>query len=143
MGNNIYYLNREIELSDISKDRWKVARRMLDVLVDYLNSAMQNDWSAGEFRNVGGGGETKEFMNQNALSSQSPPSIGKFRLENILEDLSDNLDEIIFINAAELKRLYQWCDFLKERDGAFEFFVPLVNTLRQKTANIDSRNEEA
>jgi len=137
MGNNIYYLNHENKLSDISKGRWKVIRRILEVLVDYLNSTMHRNWSAGEFRNVVVR-ETNPFTNQNIRSFQSPPSIGEFRLENIFEDLSDSLDEIIIIDSAELKRLFQWCDFLRERDGAFEFFVPLVNTLSQMTAGIGS-----
>jgi len=142
VGNNIYYLNDENDLSDISKGRWKVMRRLLEVLVDFVNSTMKSNWSPGEFRNVVVR-ETKEFTNQNAFSSLSPPSIGEFRLENILEDSSDSFDEIIFINSTELERLFQWCDFLKERDGAFEYFVPLVDTLRQKTAKIDSLDEKA
>ena len=136
MGNNISYRTPDNDLGEISKGRWRVMRRLLEVFVDYVNASMRTPWHEGQFRNVvvrqPGDLPIPDVSGRGA----APPS-GEFRLEAILRDLSDEMDEIIFVDASELGRLLAWADFLAERDGAFEFFVPLVRTLREKTATID------
>ena len=66
----------------------------------------------------------------------TPPPSGPFELDEILDDQSDGLDEIILLNREELLRLYDWCDFLSERDGTFELFEPLIRALRAGTGGL-------
>ena len=40
----------------------------------------------------------------------------------------------------ELRRLFAWCDFLAERDGAFVLFEPLITSLRTRISEIDDES---
>ncbi|MEZ4298779.1 MAG: hypothetical protein R3B70_27760, partial [Polyangiaceae bacterium] len=48
----LFYLDRDKDLGEVSKGRWRVLRRLLGVFVDYVNEAMREPWSAGDYRNV-------------------------------------------------------------------------------------------
>jgi hypothetical protein len=52
------------------------------------------------------------------------------------EDQLD-MNEIFVFRADEWNRLFEWCDFLLCRDGAFELYAPLVDTLRRYFVGID------
>ena len=135
MGNSISYLTPDNDLGEISKGRWKVMRRLLEVFLDYVNESMNEPWPAGHFRNVVLS-DARTLAPGREEVGEAPPT-GAFAMSGILDDLSDEIDEVIIVDAVELRRLFAWARFLEQRDGSFEFFVPLVNTLRGKTAKLE------
>ncbi|MEZ4310759.1 MAG: hypothetical protein R3F14_22170 [Polyangiaceae bacterium] len=135
MGNCLFYLDRDKDLGDISKRRWRVLRQLLVVFVDYVNEVMRDPEAAGDYRSVAVR-EGGAALHPSLLQVGAPTASAAFKVNDLLEDRSEETDEIFFLDAEELRRLFAWADFLKDRDGAFELFAPLIATLREKTSRI-------
>jgi len=106
---------------------------LLPSLLEYLNDAMLESWSPGVRRNV-------SVSTVGVVPPETPgapcPTTGPFSLAAILRDESFR-DEIYFDDASELLRLFDWFDFLVERDGSAGLYRPLVDDLRSRTRGIE------
>jgi len=133
MGNEIIYNDQSI--GDIAKRRWLALRELLKVLLTYINTIMDDNWRSGRAINivVSAQGTVPPEL---PPVDESPPRSGQFYLDSILDDRSDQLDEIVMLDPEELYRLFEWCEYLSRRDGAFELFAPAIRALREKTASL-------
>jgi hypothetical protein len=130
MGNLFTY--GENVVGDVSKRRWEVIRRLLPILLEYVNSAMVLEWGYEEARSVVVHREGAVVPDLPPMTAAPPPR-GRFDLGTLLDDKADHFDEIFILDPGELARLWAWCDFLSERDGVFMLFAPLVTALRERT----------
>ncbi len=136
MGNLFFYKTYDNDLGDCSKERWRHAARLLPLMLDFINRSMAKDWHSGRFENVS---VSRNVSTVSLLQkSQFPkPPTGEFILNTFLDDRSD-CDEIYIQDANELMRLFAWCEFLRQRDGVFAFYEPLVDALRSWTWGVDA-----
>lgn len=118
MGNLVFYRSNENDLGDVGKGRWREMRRLLPALIEYLHVAMH------------------QHERVDHTGAEAPPT-GEFRLADIVQDESENLDEIYIRDADELVRLFKWFAFLHQRDGAANLYANLVDELRRCTAGIE------
>lgn len=136
MGNLFYYKNYDNDLGDCSKARWRHAARLLPLLLDFVNRSMVNDWSTGKLKSISVSDDASATPPLERTQLAEPP-VGEFVLDQFLDDRSD-CDEIYVSDANELMRFFAWCDFLRQRDGVFAFYEPLVEGLRSWTHGIDA-----
>lgn len=99
---------------------------------------MQQDWRSGVVRDVRvfARGVTNP---QAPPPEQAPPPPGSFALDRMLSEELLDMNEVRVFEAAEWDRLFAWCDFLSERDGAYDLYRPLVEVLRPHLAGIGER----
>jgi hypothetical protein len=128
MGNIIFY--KDTDIGDVTKGRWRLMRQLLPVAITYVNGSMKEDWRPGTLRNVTVW--PTHVAPPTSPTSTAPSPADPFSLE-IFDDQSETLDEIHLVDAAELRRLFEWCDFLATRDGAYELIQPLIDALRVRT----------
>lgn len=138
MGHELYYHPDERHIGNMSIRRWEEVSKLLPLLVDFVNRAMQKDWRPGVARDVRlfAGGVTEPHV---PPPDQSQPPTGPFSLEKMLSEELLDLNEVRVFEAAEWDRLFAWCEFLAERDGAYSLYQPLVDLLRPRLAGIGQR----
>jgi hypothetical protein len=129
VGHELFYHPSDRHIGSVSIRRWEEVSKLLPLLVDFLNRAMQKDWRPGVVRDVRvfAGGVTDP---PSPPPEKSPPAAGPFALDRMLSEESLEINEIRVFEAAEWDRLFAWCDFLADRDGAIGLYRPLVDVLR-------------
>jgi len=135
VAHELYYHPGDRHIGSVSIRRWEEVSKLLPLLVDFVNRAMQKEWRPGLVRDVRvfAGGVTDP---QAPPPEQPQPSVGPFALDRMLSDELLDLNEVRVFEAAEWDRLFAWCDFLAERDGAYALYRPLVEVLRPQLAGI-------
>jgi len=129
MGNLILYNDQNI--GDVAKAKWRLMRQLLPIAIAFVNASMKEAWEPGTLRNVVV--STSGVTPAVPATSTAPSARAPFSLEAIFDDQSDTFDEIHLLDAAELQRLFTWCDFLVTRDGAYELIQPVIEALRIRT----------
>ena len=135
MGHELIYHPDDRHLGSVSLRRWEEVRKLLPLLVDYINRAMQLEWQPGVLRNVrvlAGGGADPPVP----PPEQVQPAARPFALERMISEELLDQNEVLVYEAAEWDRLFAWCDFLAQRDGAYALYRPLVEVLRPHLARI-------
>lgn len=135
MGNEFYYRTTDNTLGDLAKGRWSEARRIVPLLVDYVNRSMHRSWEGTSALNV-----TVRSSGPSPCPRQHPSSTPEVRFidaDSLFADLSAITDEVYVVDAASLKVLFLWCDFLQSIDGAFAFYRPTVDALHQATRGVE------
>jgi hypothetical protein len=134
----LFYHPGDRHIGSVSLRRWEEVSKLLPLLVDFLNRAMRKDWRPGVVRDVRvfAGGVTDP---QAPPLEQHQPAPGPFALERMLSEELLDMNEVRIFEAVEWDRLFKWCDFLAERDGAYALYRPLVEVLRPHLAEISQR----
>jgi hypothetical protein len=129
VGHELYYKTDEHHIGNVSIRRWKEISKLIPMLVDFINKAMQKEWNEGTARDVSvfAGGKS---VPQIPPPQESPPVAEPLSLNRMLAEERLTLNEIYFNNAGEWNRLLAWCDFLADRDGVLDLYRPLVDWLR-------------
>ena len=119
MGHELYYQPDNRHMGSVSLRRWEEISKLLPLLLDFVNRAMENDWQSGVARDVRvfADGVIEPPLPQ---AGQPHPALGPFLLERMLSEALWT-SEIRFFEAAEWNRLFAWCDFLAERMGRADF----------------------
>jgi hypothetical protein len=138
VGHELFYHPSDHHIGSVSLRRWEEVSKLLPLLVDFVNRAMQKDWRPGVVRDVRllAGGVTEPPA---PPPEQSPPAAGPFALERMLSEELLDMNEVRIFEAGEWDRLFGWCAFLAERDGAYALYQPLVEVLRPHLAGISQR----
>ncbi len=125
MGCELYYQRHEHRLGSLSLRRWNEVRRLLPLLVNFVNEAM-----ADEVRDlmVSSSGASEP---QCSPPEQLPPEVRPLALADMMSEDRLSQNEIYIDKAEEWDRLFAWCDFLAKREGVvYELYRPLVETIR-------------
>lgn len=125
---------REECFAEAGMGRWHEIQKLLPLLIDYVNRSMEHNW-AGVSRNMLFGVASDPIGDAN--NNEDPPTPKKFVIGEFITDYTDSLSEVYLTDGRELLRLFAWCDFLSQRDGAFEFYIPLLQTLRSYTQGLE------
>jgi len=138
VGHELYYQSDNQHIGSISIRRWEESRKLLPLLLDFANRAMQKDWGSGIARDVAvfAGGVS---VPQLPPPEEMPPAAEPLSLDRLLSEDWLDLNEIYFYECAEWDRLFAWCDFLARRDGAFGLYRPLVETLRPYLSGVSMK----
>jgi hypothetical protein len=102
-----------------------------------VHRAMAKSWAAGTARDVrivAGGVLPPVPPPENAR-----PGDGPFDLSAMLSAEHLDLNEVYFFRGEEWSRLFAWCAFLEERDGAYELYAPLVIALQRVLSELISK----
>ena len=116
MGIFLFYEGDGRIAGEISTAHWRQMRRILPVLIDWLNEATK------------------------ARHSPPPPATllpEPFKLSSLIRDEADTKEEINIRDRHEMKRLFAWCDFLAPLDEAYALFDPIVRILRAQSRHPD------
>lgn len=135
MGHELFYHPGDEHIGSVSLRRWEEVSKLLPLLMDFVNRAMQKDWLPGVVRDVRvfAGGVIDP---QTPPPEQSQPAAGPFALDRMLSEELLDMNEVRIFEAAEWDRLFAWCDFLENRDGTYALYRPLVEVLRPSLAGI-------
>jgi hypothetical protein len=138
VGHELYYYPGERHIGSMSIRRWEEVSKLLPLLVDFVNRAMQKEWRPGTVRDVRlfAGGVTEPPV---PAPEQSQPAVGAFSLEQMSSEELLGMNEVRVFEASEWDRLFAWCDFLGNRDGAYALYQPLVEVLRPALGGINQR----
>jgi hypothetical protein len=138
VGHELFYHPGDRHIGSVSLRRWEEVSKLLPLLVDFVNRAMLKDWRPGVVRDVRlfAGGVTDPQVRP---LEQPPPAAGPFALARMLSEELLDVNEVRVFQATEWDRLFAWCDFLAERDGAYGLYRPLVELLRSHLAGISQR----
>jgi len=117
MGYDIYYKDHNHRLSHISQGRWHEMRKLMPLLVEFVNERMKINW----------------FVQ----SETELPERRDFAVDELIRDETHMEDKVFFLDAQELQRLFDWCGFLAPRNGAFALYKPLVEELKTFTRGIE------
>ena len=119
MGILVFYDGDGRIAGDIGKRHWRQVRRLLPLLVDWLNDHMRRP------------------------PKVVPPKliVGTFKLATMLRDDADKSEEINLLDLGEWKRFFAWCDFLAPYDETFKFFAPVVALLREQSRHPDEAQQ--
>ena len=139
MGN--LFLYNDSVVGYVTKGGWVIMRDLLAVLLKTINQSMGENWAAGTLRNVT---VSPQGAHPSTIPAphQAPPPGGVFEFQRIFLDWSSEQDEIYILDRDEFRRIFAWCDFLAQRDGAFALFEPLITSLRVRTEEIESVPEQ-
>jgi hypothetical protein len=139
VGHELYYHPGDRHIGSMSIRRWEEVSKLLPLLVDFVNRAMQKDWRPGVVRDVRlfAGGMADP---QAPPPDRPPPPAGPFAMEQMLSEELLDINEVRVFKADEWDRLFAWCDFLAERDGACSLYRPLVDVLRPHFEGVDQRD---
>jgi len=134
MGYSIYLQPANLPIGDMAMRRWDEVRRLLPLLLDYINRAAGEEWKPGTVLAVAV--STQGVTPAVPPRSGEPPAGGPFDLGRMLCEARVCQDYVDLIGAEEWERLLAWCDFLSERDGVFGLYRPLADTLRLYLARL-------
>jgi hypothetical protein len=129
VGHELFYHLGDRHIGSVSLRRWEEVSKMLPLLVDFVHRAMRKDWRPGVVRDV-------RVFARGVTDPQAPPPelppppAGPFALDRMLSEELLDINEVRVFEAVEWDRLFAWCDFLSERDGAYALYRPLVEVLR-------------
>jgi hypothetical protein len=138
LGHELFYENNDRHIGSMSLRRWDEVAKLLPPMFDYVQPAMAISWAAGTARDVrivADGGVVPPVP----PPASARPGDGLFNLSTMLSVEHLDLNEVYFFRAAEWDRLFAWCGFLKERDGAYELYAPLVLALQQALSELTAR----
>ena len=130
MGNTFYYKERENDLGEMSNGRWRQVRRILPLMIDYINESMHEEWKEGVTRNVSIPGDKLD-------SSATVPEKKYLKKDQIFTDLSGMWSEVFIDDSQAIKTIFEWSDFLQKRDGAYQLYLPTLEALKQATYGIE------
>jgi len=135
MGHELYYETGDRHIGSMSLRRWDEVRKLLPLLVDYINCAMTKKWRPGMARDVCilQGGMVVPAV---PPPDSEVPDATSFELDKMISTEHADLNEIYFYLAPDWKRLFAWCEFLEQRDGTYGLYAPLVQTLRRALSEI-------
>jgi hypothetical protein len=139
VGHELFYQPGDHHVGSVSLRRWEEVSKLLPLLVDFVNRATHQEWRPGVVRDV------RVFEGGGAVPAAPPPDHsqptgGPFALTRMLSEEFLGRNEVHIFQAAEWDRLFEWCDFLSERDGAYALYQPLVEVLRSRLAGLDVRD---
>ena len=108
-------------LGNLANDTWHELRKLLPLMLGYINRSTQRDWSTVMALNIT---VTDQFSIPSGDQTLEPPPGGEFSIDDLLIEQEENPDEVFVTNPAELQRFFSWCVFLLENDGAFRLYEP-------------------
>jgi len=116
MGILIFYEGDGRIAGDIGKRHWRIMRRQLPLIFDWMNAHMRQP--------------------PKNLPAKLLP--GPFKLTAMLRDDADNTEEVNLIGLDEWNRFFAWCEFLARLDDTYRFFAPVVDLLREQSRHPDA-----
>jgi hypothetical protein len=111
---SIYYRDKQDnrhDLGEVAVGRWREMQKLLPLLIEYVNRSIMVAWHEGRLANVAIDATGTVAPGRAAASAPSPEP-RPFVLRDFLVDWADGFSEIDITDAAELQRLFAWCDYL-------------------------------
>jgi hypothetical protein len=115
MGIMVFYEGDGRIAGDIGKRHWRQMRRILPVLVEWLN----------------------EHLRKPPKGYPATLTLAPFKLSAMLKDDADKAEEVNLLGLDEWKRFFAWCEVLDAVDDTYKFFAPTVEVFREQSRHPD------
>lgn len=139
MGNEIVLIHSggEEHIASIGKAGWREMRKVLPLMLDFINRSMRDKWAIyhEEHPALLWDGDPERTISIDLRDG--PKHQRAFTVETLINDRSEEVDEIYFLDADEVIRLFAWSAYLDQHHGAFGLYAPVIGSLKSRLDGIE------